>query len=74
MLKLHKLKCGGDNITAIKTSSDSQLHWKKNFQRNPSYFRISDDFEADDEIGESSMGNNTTNIYIRKIQCLTDIV
>ena len=74
MLKLHKLKSGDDNITAVKTSSESHLHWKKNFHKIPSFFRIFDVFEADDEIDEFSMGNNTTNIYISKIQCLTDIV
>ena len=29
MLLKHKQKCGDDNITTIKTSNESHLHWKK---------------------------------------------
>ena len=61
MLMKHKQKCGDDNITTIKTSSESHLHWKK-IHKNPFYFRIFADFEADDEIDDSSIGNKTTNI------------
>ena len=31
MLGKHKQKCGEDNITTLKTSSESHLHWKKHF-------------------------------------------
>ena len=31
MLMKHKEKCGDDNITVIKTSNESHLHWKKAF-------------------------------------------
>ena len=31
MLIRHKQKCGEDNITTIKTSNESHLHWKKTF-------------------------------------------
>ena len=63
MLIKHKQKCGKDNITTIKTSNESQLHWKKHFHKNPLYFRIYADFEADNEKDNSSIGNKTTNIY-----------
>ena len=63
MLIKHKQKCGIDNLTTIKTSNESHLHWKKHFHKNPLYFRIYADFEADNEKDNSSKGNKTTNIY-----------
>ena len=63
MLIKHKQKCGEDNITTVKTSNESHLHWKKHFHKNPLYFRIYADFEADNEKDNSSIGNKTTNIY-----------
>ena len=63
MLIKHKQKCAEDNITTIKTSPDSQLHWKRHFHKNPLYFRVYADFEADNEKDNSSIGNKTTNIY-----------
>ena len=63
MLIKHKQKCGIDNITTIKTSNESHLHWKKHFHKNPLYFRIYADFEADNERDNSIIGNKTTNIY-----------
>ena len=64
MLLKHKQKCGDDNIATIKTSIESHLHWKNPFHKNPLYFRIFADFEADNEKSNSSIGNKTTNIYI----------
>ena len=63
MLMKHKQKCGDDNITTIKTSNESHTYWKKHFHKNPLYFRIYADFEADNEKDNSSIGNKTTNIY-----------
>ena len=63
MLIKHKQKCGIDNLTTIKTSNESHLHWKKHFHKNPLYFRIYADFEADNEKDNSSIGKKTTNIY-----------
>ena len=63
MLTKHKANCEYDNITTIKTSIESHLYWKKHFDRNPQYFRIYPDFEADNENDNSSIGNKTTNIY-----------
>ena len=63
MLIKHKQKCGDDNITAIKTSNESHLFWKKHFHKNPLYFRIYADFEADNEKDSLCIGNKTTKIY-----------
>ena len=63
MLIKHKPKCENNNITTIRTSNESHLHWKKHFHKNPLYFRIYADFEADNEKDDSVVGNKTTNIY-----------
>ena len=63
MLIKQKQKCGEDNITTIKTSNESHPHWKKHFHKNPLYFRIYADFEADNEKDNSIVGNKTTNIF-----------
>ena len=61
MLKLHKPKCENNHITTIRTSSESHLHWKKHFLKNPLYYRIYADFEADNEKDNSIVGIKTTN-------------
>ena len=63
MLIKHKQKCGDDNITTIKTSNESRLFWKKHFHKNPLFFRIYANFEADNEKDNLCIGNKTTNIY-----------
>ena len=63
MLMKHKQKRADDNITTLRTSNNSDLHWKKNFHRNPLYFRIYADFEADNEKDNSCIGTKATNIY-----------
>ena len=63
MLIKHKPKCENNDITSIKTSNESHLFWKKYFHKNPLYFRIYADFEADNEKDNSIVGNKTTNIY-----------
>ena len=63
MLKLHTPKCANIDITAIRTSNESHLHWKNHFHKNPLYFRIYIDFDADNEKDNSSIGNKTTNRY-----------
>ena len=35
MLMKHKQKRGEDNITTIRTSLESQLHWKNHFHEYP---------------------------------------
>ena len=61
-LKNHKQNCGDDNICTTKTSNESHLYWKKHFHKNPIYFRIIADFEADNEVDGSNIGNKTTKI------------
>ena len=63
MLMKHKPKCENNDITTIRTSNESHIYWKKHFHKNPSYFRIYADFEADNEKDNSIIGNKTTNIY-----------
>ena len=59
----HKEKCGDVNICTIRTSNESYLYWKKHFHKNPLHFRIIADFEADNEMDGSNVGDKTTNIY-----------
>ena len=63
ILMKHKPKCEINDITTIKTSNETHLHWKKYFHKNPLYFRIDADFEADNEKDNSIIGNKTTNLY-----------
>ena len=63
MFILHKPKCENIDITTITTSNESHLYWKNHFHKNPLYFRIYADFEADNEKDKSFIGNKTTNIY-----------
>ena len=63
MLTKHRQKCGEDNMTTIRNSLESNLHWKNHFHKNPLYFRKYADFVADNEKDYSSVGNKTTNIY-----------
>ena len=63
MLKIHKPECESNDLSTIRTSPASHLHWKKHFLKNPLFFRIYADFEADNEKDNSSMGSKTTNIY-----------
>ena len=82
MLRIHKPKCENNDITTIRTSTESHLHWKNHFHKNPSYFRIYADFEADNEKDNSIVGNKTTNIYkqnpvlngYRKVSELEDVL
>ena len=66
MLTLHEPKCENNDLTTIRTSPESPLHWKDHFHKNPIYFRIYADFEADNEKDNSSVGNKTTKIYKQK--------
>ena len=65
MLMLHKPKCENNNITTIRTSTESHLNWKKHFHKNPLYFRVNADFGADNEKEKSIIGIKTTNICKR---------
>ena len=63
MLTIHKPKFENYDITTIRTSSVSHLHWKDHFHKNPLYFRFIADFEADIEFDNSSIGNKTTKSF-----------
>ena len=63
MLMLHEPKCENNDITTIRTSPDSHLHWKKHSHKNSLYFRVYANFEADNEKDNSIVGNKTTKIY-----------
>ena len=63
ILRKHKQKCEEDNTTTLRASSQSHLHWKNHFHKNHTFFRIYADFGADNEIGNSSIGSKTINIY-----------
>ena len=62
MLMLHKPKCENNDVTTIRRSPDSHIHWKNHFHKNPLYFRTYADFETDNEKDNSSVGDKTTNI------------
>ena len=69
MIKKHKEQRIQREITSVKTSLESHVHWKNHFHKNPLYFRIYADFEADHEDEKSSVGNKTTNIYKQNPVC-----
>ena len=54
---MHKPKCGNKEITTIRTSNESFLHWKDHFHQSPLFVRIFAVFEGDNEIDCSSIGN-----------------
>ena len=64
MLKTHKPKCEDNNITILRISTESHIYRKKkHFYKNTLCFRIYADFEADNKIDKSSIGNKRTNVY-----------
>ena len=63
MLMLHKPKCENIDITTIRTSNESHINGMKHFHKNPTYFWIYADFEADNDKDNSVVENRTTTIY-----------
>ena len=59
----HMRNCGQQEITVIRLSTESPLFWKKHFRKNPLYFRFIADFEADNDIDKTHIGNKTTKVY-----------
>ena len=49
-------------MCTIRTSNDSHLYCKKHYHKNSLCFRIIADFEADNEVDDSRVGNKTANI------------
>ena len=64
-----KTKCEKFEINTIRTSSDSHLLWKDHFYKKPFYHKIDADFEADNEIDNSNIGNKTTSFYKQNPVC-----
>ena len=60
---IHKPKYENYNKTTINTSSESHMYWKKLFHKNPLHCKSGEDFDADNEIDQSSIGKKTTNSY-----------
>ena len=64
MIIKHKQHCIQKQKTSNKTSPESHLLRKNQFNKNPLYFRIYTDFEADNEKEDSKAGcNKINNIY-----------
>ena len=55
--------CGERDISSLRLSNEALIYWKKYFHKNLLYFRPYADFEADNEIDNSSIEIKTTNIY-----------
>ena len=69
MIIKHKDQCIQKRTTSFKTLFDSHLHWKNHFDKNCFYFRVNANFEADNEIDNSSIGNKTNNTYKQNPVC-----
>ena len=70
MIIKHTQKCDmRQDITTIKTSNKPYLNWDKHCHKNPVHFRIYADFEDDNEIDDTCIGNKTTNIYKQNPVC-----
>ena len=67
MLVKHKKLCQANQ--QLKTSPNSHIYWKKNFQKNKLFFRIYADFEADNKKENTNIGDKTTNIYKQEPVC-----
>ena len=67
MIIKHKKQCIQNEITTIKTSPESHLHWKNHLHKSPLYFRVYADFQADNEIDNSSTGKKQLK-FISKVQ------
>ena len=63
MLMVHKRKGENYEITTIRIISESHLHWKSHFHKNPIIFRIYADFAADNEFYKLSVGKKTTKTF-----------
>ena len=53
MLIKYKPNCENYDITTIRTSKESHIHWKDHFHKNPLCFRNIADFAADNELEDS---------------------
>ena len=70
-LEKHIERCRQQDITTIRVSKESHLMWKKYFHKIPLHFRIYGDFECDNKIEHSHIGNKTTNIFKQNVMVFT---
>ena len=63
-------KSNQQEITAIKTSTESHLHWKDYFHKKPLFLRIYANFDLAVEIGIFWIGEKRTKILYPSIQRL----
>ena len=56
-------------MSFVKASTESNIYWKKQFHKIPLFFRIYEDFEANNEIDNFSIENKTTNVYKQNQVC-----
>ena len=64
-----KQKCEQQEITSIKTSTASELYWTKYHNELKKLFRSFVNFEADNEIDTSNVGDETSKIYEQNTVC-----
>ena len=69
MIIKHEQHCIQKEKTSIRTPPESHLLWKNHFHKNPLYFWLLADFEADNEKDISSNGDKTTNFYRQNTVC-----
>ena len=69
VLNKHKQRRNQQETTIIRTSNESRLYWKKHFPKNPLYSPIYSDFEDDNEIDTSNIGNKPANKYKQNPIC-----
>ena len=69
VLEKHTERCRQQDFTAIRVSNESHLMWKKHFHKIPLYFGIYGDFECNNKINYSHIGNKTTNISKQNPMC-----
>ena len=63
---IHKPKSENYDITTIRTSTESHIHWKDHCHKNPIQFRSIADFEVDTEIEDNKDVCNRTTIYYKQ--------
>ena len=61
--------CGQHETASIKLSTQSHLVWKKRFPKNSFCFRISANFEVDNEIDTSSIETKIKQLYKQNPVC-----
>ena len=59
----HKQRRAKQELTASKTSEESQVFWKKRFHKNPLIFSFYANFRADAGIDSFNRRNKTMNLF-----------